>query len=141
MPTPIEEGWFWWRKVEPDANDSLVLEIFGVDPATKFPLPWEPVRCYLPPQRRLMRAETLRTQGREKLARSLGGEWGERIPDNDRLKAMRQVVRRDPMHTCNVTGARLCYYCGGNQGPDAPNPERRDHAHDCPWRRAQEGTT
>ena len=69
------------------------------------------------------------------------GEVGERIPDNDRLKAMRQVVRRDPMHTCNVTGARLCYYCGGNQGPDATNPERRDHAHDCPWRRAQEGTT
>ena len=119
MPTPIEEGWFWYTPSD----------------GPKRPQPMQVVRDA---QGHLhIGAPTCGSPHPDRAA----GTWGERIPDSPTLEAMRQVVRRDPMHTCNVTGARLCYYCGGNQGPDAPNPERRDHAHDCPWRRAQEPKT
>ena len=116
MPTPIEEGWFWYTPSD----------------GPKRPQPMQVVRDA---QGHLhIGAPTCGSPHPDRAA----GTWGERIPDSPTIQAMRQVVRRDPMHTCNVTGARLCYYCGGNQGPDATNPERRDHAHDCPWRRAQE---
>ena len=129
MPTPTEPGQYWWA---PPTDWRMLDQIVQVSAA----------RVMSDVDATSSSAGSLCAQSLVQpcmpLEEWVRGTWGERIPDSPTIQAMRQVVRRDPMHTCNVTGARLCYYCGGNQGPDATNPERRDHAHDCPWRRAQE---
>ena len=73
----------------------------------------------------------------EKFAASGPYEFGERIPDNDTLKAMRELASREPVVTYHIEcdydfggsdlEVDLCGYCG--KVPHKPH---------CPWLRAQE---
>ena len=55
-------------------------------------------------------------------------EWGERIPDNETLKAMRKLAAATPY--AERDGFPACIHCGANEG--------EPHAPDCPWVRSQE---
>lgn len=62
------------------------------------------------------------------------GHWGEAIPDNETLKAMKTVCRAWPF--IYVGTSRRCQYCGIlSPDLDLANPP---HDPDCPWLRAQE---
>jgi len=69
-----------------------------------------------------------------------GEEWGERIPDNDTLKARRWVCAMDPFDR----GRGEAYHCRhcGHWVTAAERMQARIlsvlHAPDCPWLRAQE---
>ena len=67
------------------------------------------------------------------MATDLDIEWGERIPDNGRLKAMREMLQR-PILICVAAeqgkAGYLCPFCGRHDKPE--------HKPDCPWKRAQE---
>ena len=81
------------------------------------------------------------------------GEWGERIPDNPTLKAMREITA-DEWTEEGGGGGTYCVFCGAEQKSELireyPHPLhdgtarefRRwiDHAPDCPWLLAQEKT-
>lgn len=66
--------------------------------------------------------------------------WGERIPDNDRLKPMNELTAADPMD--ETEGFDECHFCGGARYGDGPDPDVPPyvvhHKPDCPWARAQE---
>ena len=64
------------------------------------------------------------------------GEWGERMPDNDTLKARRELAEHEPIVIFQADPAdyyppdfyfKACAYC-----------HTFPHAPDCPWLRAQE---
>ena len=57
-------------------------------------------------------------------------EWT-RIPDNDTLKAMRELAKRNPFVRIDWDGGSLlrCFFCTGTSGSHTPG---------CPWLRAQE---
>ena len=59
-----------------------------------------------------------------------GWEWGEAIPDSPTLKAMREVVARDPS-AYDEDGKRYCRYCDTML-------DEYDHLDKCVWQRSQE---
>ena len=117
MPTPNEPGWYWHRTADMPEGDYVPAHFQGQ------PEGWEQVH-ERPPLVPL-------------------GEWGERIPDSDTLKARRELAARQPF-TWDASGNVLCFFC------QHPTPDACDladpttwavplyHAPDCPWLRAQE---
>jgi len=77
-----------------------------------------------------------------------GGAWGERIPDSDTLKAMREMTAHDPIAGMGMAEAEGCIYCGAEprlvgqtKSDDGRVTESRyvlHHAPNCPWLRSQE---
>jgi len=135
MPTPTEEGWYWWTN---PPNASTVVSL------------WRGPRwCSFPRHSQVEIVDKAVEAGRlERVSETIwllsisGGDtleadaypeatWGERIPDNPRLKAMKRMAEMDP------TIGRYeghCPFCLADVKDG--NPE--DHYPDCPWRRAQE---
>ena len=98
MSLPTEPG-FYWCKFAPDAGWT-VAEVWCADRKERW---------------------VATCNAWEALTQNVA-EWGERIPDNDRLKALKYLAYADP----TVSG--MCVFCGFCQR----------HAPDCPWKRAQE---
>lgn len=107
MPTPTEPGYYWVTTVE--HPEPFVACFQGQPPG------WQELYDR-PPVVPL-------------------GEWGERIPDNDTLKARREMAEQEP-NTCLSSDYDdyVCFYCGA----DGPMCGEIDHKPDCPWLRAQE---
>lgn len=64
------------------------------------------------------------------------GTWGERIPDNDRLKAFADFVANEPLFE-SESALTVCACCGGEHQQDREGYLRVIHDSDCPWLRAQ----
>ena len=134
MPTPIEEGWFWYTPSD----------------GPKRPQPMQVVRDA---QGHLhIGAPTCGSPHPDRAA----GTWGERIPDSPTLEAMREMATLWPATSVDVRltmgrggpiaqaeqsvqtslGRGACHFCGRQVYGG-----HIDHTLDCPWLRAQEGTT
>ena len=121
MSMPPKPGWYWWRfysgapwiPQEVRHDSECKVDAHGGLARHTFANEWGPLGM---------------------------GEWGERIHDNDRLKAMKELAAADPKSDGSFGG---CTFCGG--GPTAPAGEFPPlgapivHKPDCPWLRAQEG--
>ena len=123
MNTPTEPGWYWHRNTE-HGPWWLVQLIWGHHGGAMHMSVYEGDRhSYDLP---------VCSNGVEVDA----GEWGPRIPEPERLKAMREMVESEPV--LDVTRDTremhfLCAYCSKcivNVG--------QGHDPDCPWKRAQE---
>jgi len=72
-----------------------------------------------------------------------GSHWGERIPDNDTLKAMRAVCAKSPwqLQELDDREIRTCLHCGARsvwlRSAKVPR-ELPKHAPGCHWQRAQQ---
>lgn len=106
---PTNVGWHWWR------------DTGGIHR-------WRPLKVFLS-KGELCVQYPAGSFGGVSLAdlAQMGGEWGERIPDNDTLKAMRTTIKRANPWAKRL-GEYFCSCCG----------TRDDHAADCPWLLAQE---
>jgi len=122
MPTPTEPGQYWWA---PPTDWRMLDQIVQVSAA----------RVMSDVDATSSSAGSLCAQSLVQpcmpLEEWVRGTWGERIPDNPRLKAMKRMAEMDP------TIGRYeghCPFCLADVKDG--NPE--DHYPDCPWRRAQE---
>ena len=112
MNMPTEPG-HYWCKFAPDA-DWTVAEVWCAD---------RKGRC------------VATCNAWEALVQNVAA-WGERIPDNDRLKALKALAERQPLGFTDDTediGYR-CFHCS----QWASESEDFQHADHCPWQRAQE---
>ena len=96
MPTPTEEGWFWYTPSD----------------GPKRPQPMQVVRDA---QGHLHIGAP--TCGSPHPGRA-GGTWGERIPSSDQIKAMREVVAIDPHD--NGDCCPLCHCWSTDDPPHDP---------------------
>ena len=139
MPTPTETGWYWCKGKNSGWAPRAVL-CMAYDPRRGADKPVPACSgCALYAHESMSVADVYAGTSLVPLA-ELDCTWGERIPDNGRLKAMRQMADADP------TGAlpmfkenERCIYCGNRIDLDAihDRPEL-DHAAVCPWLKAQE---
>lgn len=124
MPTPTEPGtYWWWDEASERTKGPRCLRVFlGRNPhdgRTRLRTVVYAAGC--PPL--LIDAS------------ALGGTWGERIPDNPTLKALKELAAKSPIfHGGGEYDEPECVYCGGGP-PRLAAPV--DHAPDCPWVRAQ----
>ena len=122
MPTPTEEGLYYWRFPHGHRWWPVQLTVFpafdadGEDFLVRFLLLHE-----LSGRRLQKRMSGILD------AYQMGGTWGERIPDSPTLKAMREVVAIDPHD--NGDCCPLCHCWSTDDPPHDP---------DCPWLRAQD---
>ena len=122
MPTPSKYPWQWWCKEGWSDGMWFVVPVipFGDEHVI-------PAGCV----------------GNMRQLNETGSHWGERIPDNDTLKAMRELAAADP---CDLTEMenreiRKCRHCGlvSVWMRSATIPRTRpEHAPGCHWQRAQQ---
>ena len=111
MSVPTEPGWSWWRHPRYRNGKWTITRVRAAHAGVGLMhSPWGGSICH---SWRAVPGE---------------GEWGERIPDNDTLKAMREILAEGPwVH--HQQDAPWCLICHA----DSPT-----HDPDCPWLRAQE---
>ena len=132
MPTPTEEGLYYWRFPHGHRWWPVQLTVFpafdadGEDFLVRFLLLHE-----LSGRRLQKRMSGILD------AYQMGGTWGERIPDSPTLKAMREMMEYGWEDHSDEGGCRYCdgWYC---REEDADGRQVFGHDPDCPWLRAQE---
>ena len=119
MPTPTEEGWFWWRACDDVPEECRKVFACGGLGGVMAVFP---------------AGTTLGTLASP--VTEVGGTWGERIPGTDRLKAMGEMADVDPrtLLPSDDTEYDGCFFCKVKAGADGSI----DHPPDCLWLRAQE---
>ena len=115
MPTPTEEGWFWYTPSDGPRRPQPMQIVRDAQGELHIGAP----TCGSPHPGRA------------------GGTWGERIPSSDQIKARREMAAHTPLVAGVFPTPGQCIYCYQRQEYGKPIK----HNPDCPWPRAQERTT